>query len=29
MLRVECLSKYSGTAKDVLDEWTEEELTQY
>lgn len=29
MMRVECLSKYSGTAKDVLDEWTEEELTQY
>ncbi|MBQ9342792.1 MAG: N4-gp56 family major capsid protein [Clostridia bacterium] len=29
MLRVECLSKYSGTAKDVLDEWTDEELTQY
>lgn len=29
MLRVECLSKYSGTAKDALDEWTEEELNQY
>ena len=29
MLRVECLSKYSGTAKDVLDEWTDADLTQY
>lgn len=29
MLRVECLSKYSGTAKDVLDEWEESDYEQY